>query len=149
MKQCAELAIREPLDKVLKLDFKSARKAMEKYPMIGEPGAEKILVFSGAHRALGLESNGLRVAVRLGWGDEHKNYSTMYRRTRDTIDIEGWNCARLIQAHQLLRRHGQHICRSSDPDCGRCPIRKLRAYSLRSSTTACSPVTAPGSSEAR
>ena len=125
MKQCAELALREPLKEILKLDFTQARKAILRYPMIGEPGAEKILLFAGAYPALGLESNGLRVAVRIGWGEDHKNYSTMYRRTRDAMDLSGWNCDRLIAAHQLLRRHGQELCRRTDPQCAECPVNRI------------------------
>jgi endonuclease-3 len=130
MKQAAELALKEPLAGVMKMEFKAARKAVAKYPMIGEPGAEKILVFANAHPALGLESNGLRVAVRLGFGDEHKNYSTMYRRTRDEMDIAGWSCDELVVAHQLLRRHGQEICRRTDPGCGDCPVSGMCRYAM-------------------
>ncbi len=125
MKQCAELALRDPLKEVIHRDFKAARKAIGKYPMIGEPGAEKILLFAGAFPVLGLESNGLRVAVRLGWGEEHKNYSTMYRRTRDAMDLTGWTCDKLIAAHQLLRQHGQQLCRRTNPSCAICPLNDL------------------------
>jgi endonuclease-3 len=124
MKQSAELALKETLAGVLQLDFKKARKALTKYPMIGEPGAEKILLFAGAHPVLALESNGLRVVVRLGFGEEHKNYSTMYRRTQEALDISGWTCARLIVAHQLLRQHGQETCRRMDPACEVCVLRR-------------------------
>jgi len=130
MKQCAELALAEPLSRVVKLEFKQARKAIAKYPMIGEPGAEKILLFAGAYPVLGLESNGLRVAVRLGFGEEHKNYSTMYHRTRDAMDLTGWTCDPLIAAHQLLRRHGQETCRRTDPSCDVCVLRRDCRYGL-------------------
>jgi endonuclease-3 len=99
---------------------------LTKYPMIGEPGAEKILLFAGAHSVLGLESNGLRVVVRLGFGQDHKNYSTMYRSAREALagEIAGWTCPALIAAHQLLRQHGQEICRRTDPGCDVCPLSK-------------------------
>jgi endonuclease-3 len=125
MKQCAELALRDRLKEVVKREFKAACKAIAKFPMIGEPGAEKILLFAGAYPVLGLESNGLRVAVRIGWGEEHKNYSTMYRRTRDAIDLTGWTCDKLIAAHQLLRQHGQELCRRTNPACEICPVNEL------------------------
>jgi endonuclease III len=132
MKQCAELALQEDLASVLRLEFKKARKALTKYPMIGEPGAEKILLFAHAHPVLALESNGLRVVVRLGFGEDHKNYATMYRRTQQSLNISGWTCDRLIVAHQLLRRHGQEICRRVDPGCSVCPLQAqcVHAHSL-------------------
>jgi endonuclease-3 len=122
MKQSAGIALEDDPSAAVKLEFKKARKAIAKYPMIGDPGAEKILLYSGAHRVLALESNGLRVVVRLGFGAEHRNYSTMYRSAQEALDIAGWTGARLIVAHQLLRRHGQEICRRSDPECEVCPI---------------------------
>jgi endonuclease-3 len=133
MKQSAELALEDDPAAVVKLEFKQARKAIAKYPMIGEPGAEKILLFSGAHAVLGLESNGLRVVVRLGFGEEHKNYSTMYRGAQAALapEIRAMNCARLIVAHQLLRRHGQEICRRSDPGCDACPLNRDCRYAAK------------------
>jgi endonuclease-3 len=133
MKQSAELALDDDPAAAAKQEFKKARKAMAKYPGIGEPGAEKILLFAGAHPALGLESNGLRVAVRLGFGEEHKNYSTMYRSAQAALapEIQGMNCARLIVAHQLLRRHGQEICRRSDPGCDGCPVNRDCRYAAK------------------
>ena len=128
MKQSAEL-VRDrfggDLNAALKLDFKKARKAFAQFPMIGEPGAEKILLFAGAHKVLALESNGLRVVCRLGFAEEQRNYSTMYRRAQEALapEIQGMDYARLITAHQLLRRHGQDICRRTDPACDACVLR--------------------------
>jgi endonuclease-3 len=133
MKQSAELALEDDPAAAVKLEFRKARKAIAKYPMIGEPGAEKILLFSGAHAVLALESNGLRVVVRVGFGEEHKNYSTMYRGAQVALapEIRGMNCAGLIVAHQLLRRHGQEICRRTDPGCDACPVNRDCRYAAK------------------
>src|SRR5580704_1336440 len=94
------------LRKVLELPLKEAKKALQRFPSIGEPGAEKILLFSKAHAVLGLESNGLRVLVRVGYGREHKHYSSTYRSVQEAIAAQlDKKCTALIQAHQLLRRH--------------------------------------------
>jgi len=133
MRQCAQL-VRDEFDgdlrRVLALEFKAARKALAKFPMIGEPGAEKILLFAGAYARLALESNGLRVITRLGFAEELKNYSTMYRRTQEALgpEVAGLDCEFLIAAHNLLRRHGQEICRSTDPACAACPVRAVCRY---------------------
>ena len=29
---------------------------------------------------------------------------------------------RMIRAHQLLRRHGQELCKTNEPRCPRCPL---------------------------
>lgn len=122
----AEIALREfggDLRPVLKLPLKQAVKSLKKFPGIGDPGAEKILLFSGTHPLLALESNGLRVMLRLGFGEEHKNYSTAYRSAREAVkDQLKLDCDWLIRAHQLLRLHGQQLCRRTEPACRQCPL---------------------------
>ncbi len=119
----------DDLRSVLSLDFVKARKALRKFPTIGEPGAEKILLFTGAHASLALESNGVRVLVRLGFAEEHKSYSTTYRRLQHALrDQIGSDCAPLVTAHQLLKLHGQELCRRSDPRCPACPLRAKCAF---------------------
>jgi len=113
------------LRRALALDPAQARKALRKFPVIGEPGADKILLFTGAAPSLAPESNGLRVLVRLGFAREHKNYAAMYRAAQTALQSEyGEDCAPLIIAHQLLKRHGQELCRRSAPRCEACPLRK-------------------------
>src|SRR5262249_37735829 len=46
------------------------RRDLKKFPTIGDPGADKILLFSGAVPTLAPESNGLRVLVRFGFVKE-------------------------------------------------------------------------------
>jgi endonuclease III len=110
---------------ILKLPLAQAKKALKRFPAIGDPGAEKILLFCRAFPILALESNGLRVLVRLGYGEEKPNYSTTYRLVQEAIDGElVRKCSWLIKAHQLLRRHGQELCRRSKPRCEECPLMK-------------------------
>ena len=60
-----------------------AKKALKLFPSIGDPGAEKILMFCGVAEGLPLESNGLRVLTRIGYGRAQlKNYGAMYRACR-------------------------------------------------------------------
>lgn len=104
-----------------------AKKALKQFPAIGDPGAEKILLFCRAFPILALESNGLRVLMRLGYGEEKPNYATTYRLVQEATEGElvveySW----LITTHQLLRRHGQELCRRSRPLCEKCPL--LREY---------------------
>jgi endonuclease III len=126
LRRCAEIALEEfdgELAPILKRPLGQAKKALKRFPGIGDPGAEKILLFGRAYPILALESNGLRVLVRLGFGTETPNYSATYRSVQQAIESEvikefSW----LIQAHQLLRRHGQELCRRSRPHCRKCPL---------------------------
>src|SRR5262249_25798982 len=126
LRKCAKLVLEEfdgDLRPVLKLPFAKAKKALQQFPGIGEPGAEKILLFTRTNPVLVLESNGLRVLLRLGFGEEKKSYSTTYRLVQqaagEKLDKDdSW----LIEAHLLLRHHGQELCRRSEPMCEKCPL---------------------------
>lgn len=112
------------LGSVLQLPYAKAIKALKTFPSIGDPGAEKILLFTKTFPVLALESNALRVLLRLGFGTESKNYSTSYRSVREALsDQIGDDCAFLIRAHQLLRQHGKELCKTNLPECGHCPFR--------------------------
>lgn len=127
MQDAAALVIDEfggSLDTVLTLPLREAKRALQRIYGIGEPGAEKILLLMRAQRLLPLDSNGARTLVRIGYGADHKNYTTMYRSvteaaTREVRDDIEW----LMDAHLLLRRHGQDICKTSAPRCGACAVR--------------------------
>ena len=120
------------LRKALKLHLKQAKKALQLYPNIGEPGAEKILLFTKSYSVLGLDSNGLRVLRRVGYGQECKNYSATYRSVQEAVAGEiGQACAPLIKATQLLRQHGQERCKLDAPLCRICPVTDLCVYYKR------------------
>lgn len=126
LRLCAKICLEGfagDLRQVLKWPLPKAKKALQNFPGIGEPGAEKILLFACAYPILGLESNGLRVLVRLGYGEEKKNYAGTYRSVQAAVADElKEDNAWLIQAHQLLRRHGQELCRRTKPQCSDCPL---------------------------
>lgn len=126
LRKCARIVLEEfdgDLSSVLKLPMSKAKKALQKFPETGEPGAEKILLFTQTYPMLALESNGLRVLLRLGFGEEKKSYATTYRLVQQAVKDElTENYAWLIQSHLLLRRHGQELCRRSEPACENCPL---------------------------
>ncbi|MFI5298339.1 MAG: hypothetical protein ACHREM_09595 [Polyangiales bacterium] len=103
---------------------KRARTLLKKFPNIGDPGADKILLFNGAAKTLALDSNGLRVVCRLGLVDEDRDYGKTYRAAQRALDDplpddRAW----LVRAHRLLRHHGRELCKRSAPECGACPLR--------------------------
>jgi endonuclease III len=111
------------LNSILKLPIPKAKKALRLFPGIGEPGAEKILLFSGTLPTLTLESNGLRVLVRMGFSKEKGDYSATYRAAKAALQPQiHENCDWLIRAYQLLRLHGQQTCKNSEPRCNQCPV---------------------------
>ena len=132
LREIALIAMNEfdgDLRPALKLPLPKAKQALRKFPSIGEPSAEKILLFTRSYPVLGLDSNGLRVLVRLGFGEEKKNYTATYRAVQAAIqdhlqpDYE-W----LIGAHILLRQHGKQLCKTKVPLCEKCPVKNSCAY---------------------
>jgi endonuclease III len=132
LRRIAQIALQEfdgDFDRVLKQPLARAKKSLKKFPGIGDPGAEKILLFSRTHPILALDSNGLRVLLRLGYGEERKSYASTYRSAQDAVESElrkdfDW----LIAAHQLLRRHGQELCKIKAPICSPCPLKRYCVY---------------------
>jgi endonuclease-3 len=132
LRQIAEIVhwiFKDDLKAVLAQPLKDAKKALKRFPTIGDPGAEKILMLTRSHPVLALESNGLRVLLRLGFAVEKKSYSASYRGVQEELacqlpaDYKG-----LITAHQLLRQHGQELCKRSQPLCATCPLRDNCRY---------------------
>jgi endonuclease III len=116
--ECARLAkeIGVPLD----------RKALRRYPGVGEPLADKILLFNGRQRTLAPDSNALRVLLRLGFGTESRSYAASYK---SAVAAAG-ELPNAKEAHLLLRRHGQEVCKRSAPRCEVCVVRgQCRFYS--------------------
>jgi endonuclease III len=125
------------LQSALRLPLRQAKNALKKFPGIGEPGAEKILLFTGTCPILALESNGLRVLLRLGYGKQDRNYAASYRSVQAAVAGElPSDCASLICAYQLLRTHGQQLCKSSKPHCESCPLKRKCLYFLSNTSRA-------------
>jgi endonuclease III len=109
LRRCAQLAI--------------AGAPWRAYPGIGQPGAERIDLFTGARAVLALDANGLRVLTRLGYGSPVRSYATGYRQAQAAASTRlPAQVAVLQRAHQLLRRHGQAVCRRKDPACSGCAL---------------------------
>jgi endonuclease III len=138
LRRAAEVAhdlFGDNLAPILDEPLAAAKRDLRKFPAIGEPAAEQILLFNHRHRILALESNGLRVLVRLGYAAEHKNYSTMYKGAQRALAAQlPDDCDALIRAYQLLRLHGQETCKRSSPPCHVCPVRVNCQFFLESAS---------------
>jgi len=126
------------LDSILTRPYAEAKKALKQFPNIGDPGAEKILLLCGVASGLPLESNGLRVLTRVGWGRAQKSYGATYRSVQEGLRTElPVHVEKLKEAHLLLRTHGKTLCKDNGPLCQACPIRTDCRFAL----TKASPVT--------
>jgi endonuclease-3 len=122
------------LDRILGEPYEKAKKALKQFPNIGDPGAEKILLFCGVYPGLPLEWNGLRVLTRVGYGRAQKNYGATYRSVQEALRAElPREAAYLARAHLLLREHGKKLCRNNAPLCHECPAAEVCSYPLKES----------------
>ncbi len=111
------------LAQVLAWEYAKAVKALRKFPSVGEPGADRILMLCGSHAVLGLDSNALRVLIRLGYGADSSNYTKAYRSARDAaMAVLPKKAGVLADASRILREHGKETCKTSAPKCDECPV---------------------------
>src|SRR5215831_2041500 len=109
LRRCAELAI--------------AAAPWRAYPGIGQPGADRIDLFTGARAVLALDANALRVLARLGYAAPARSYPVSYRHAQAAATARlSATVPALQRASLLLRRHGQLTCHRKDPACPGCPL---------------------------
>jgi endonuclease III len=114
---------------VLRLPYAEARKALKSFPSIGLPGADKILLLSGARPVLALDSNALRVLLRVGYGRESENYAKSYAAAQSAaMDELPKTIPALTRAFVVLQHHGRTLCRRNHPSCPDCPVRASCAF---------------------
>ncbi len=105
------------------LPLVKARALLKTFPVIGDPGADKVLLFSGVAAKPCLESNGLRVLARLGLFAEQASYPASYNAAITVLVNRGqadrqW----LMDAYLGLREHGKTLCTRGEPNCVPCPL---------------------------
>ena len=113
----------------LRLPYADARKALKSFPSIGLPGADKILLLAGAQPVLALDSNALRVLLRVGYGRESTSYAKSYASAQAAAMAElPKTVPALTRAFVVLQHHGRTLCRRNHPKCPECPIRPSCAF---------------------
>ncbi len=109
--------------------IRGAKKVLQQFPVIGEPSAEKILLFSKLAPVAAVPSANVEVPARLWFGKAGKNYAADYRAAREILNS---GLAQTLEARQraylLLKKHGQLICKRSHPKCEICPLTGQCAY---------------------
>jgi endonuclease III len=106
-----------------------ARKLLRKFPNIADPGADRILLFAGIAPLPAVPSNCPHVLVRIRQGQERENYGVTYREAQKAIESEtAANLDARTRAYLLLKRHGQELCKRTNPRCTECPVSACCAY---------------------
>jgi endonuclease-3 len=111
------------LDAVMKHGPVEAKKALKKFPTIGDSFAEKVLLYTKTAPVAAVPANCVHVLLRLGFGRESKNYAANYRTSAEAIEAEipETHAARM-RAYLLIKEHGQTLCKMARPKCEECPV---------------------------
>jgi endonuclease III len=109
-----------------------ARRLLEKFPGIGTPGADRILLFGRLAPVAAVPSASPHVLVRIASGPEGAKYPQIYRQAQQLIDTQlPATFAARTRAYLLLRRHARELCKRRNPGCGGCPLSASCAYLAR------------------
>jgi endonuclease III len=109
--------------------LKQVMAALKEFPVIGEPGADKILLFSGIAPIAAVPSACTGVPQRIFFGHEDKNYGRGFRAAQEALAAGvSENFADRQRAYLLLKKHGQEICKRTKPKCDSCPISGICVY---------------------
>ena len=121
-----ELAGGDLDDTLMQLPVAKAAALLKAFPSIGETGVDRILLLSGLDVRPALDSNGLRVLLRLGFVDEGKSYSTSYRAAKAELVSQGKQTRDWFStAFHVLQAHGRAVCKRSAPLCADCPLQTM------------------------
>jgi endonuclease-3 len=105
------------------------RQALKQFPNIADPGADRILLFGGLAPVPAVPSNCPHVLVRIMRGQERENYGVTYREAQEAIEAAiPTNVAARTRAYLLLKRHGQTLCKRSNPKCDDCALSSCCAF---------------------
>jgi len=106
-----------------------ARKLLKSFHGIADPGADRILLFARISPIAAVPSNCAGVLFRILKKNAGKNYSATYREEQRFIAGElPETLEARARAYLLLKRHGQQLCKRTNPKCPECPLRPHCAY---------------------
>ena len=100
-----------------------AHAALRKFPGIGPPGADRILLFAGLAPLAAVPSSCPYVLPRIVAGRVAEGYRAGYLQAQRAVDAAlPATCAPRQRAYLLLLRHGRELCKRERPLCARCPL---------------------------
>jgi endonuclease III len=128
LKSALKISVRQEKKQTDK-GIRGAKKILQQFPVIGEPSAEKILLFAKLAPVAAVPSANVEVPARLWFGKAGKNYAADYRAGREIVNS---GLPQTFEARQraylLLKKHGQQTCKRSHPKCEICPLTAQCAY---------------------
>jgi endonuclease III len=114
-----------------RLSQAEARKLLKTFPGIGNPGADRILLFARISAIAAVPSACPYVLVRVAEGSKDEKYAASYAAAQAMLDALPVEFDARIRSYLLLSRHGRELCKRTSPACERCPLRSMCAFAKR------------------
>jgi endonuclease III len=114
-----------------RVPLREARALLKKFPGIGNPGADRILLFAEIAPVPAVPSSCPHVPVRIESGPEPEKYDATYALAQRMLGTQmPETCRALSRAYLLLQVHGRQLCKRTNPKCSLCPVAKSCAFLL-------------------
>ena len=110
------------------LSATQARKLLKTFPGIGNPGADRILLFARIEPLAAVPSACPHVLVRVTEGSVGDRYTATYAAAQQLQNALPAAFDARIRGYLLLSRHGRDLCKRTNPACQRCPLRPVCAF---------------------
>jgi endonuclease III len=112
-----------------RLPLAKSRATLKKFPGIGDPGADRILLFGGIAPTPAVPSSCPHVLVRIESGREPAGYTATYRQAQQMLRAQVPDTfSALMRAYLLLQYHGRKLCKRTNPQCSLCPVANSCAF---------------------
>jgi endonuclease III len=105
-----------------------ARKVLKTFPGIGNPGADRILLFARIEPLAAVPSASPYVLIRVTEGSADNEYAATYSAAQQMQNALPAAFDARIRGYLLLSRHGRELCKRKNPACQRCPLRPVCAF---------------------
>ena len=115
-----------------RLSAPQARKALKAFPGIGNPGADRILLFSRLSPVAAVPPACPYVLVRVLQGPEGPKYVAVYAAAQQMLSTLAATFDERIRGYLLVAHHGRELCKRTNPLCARCALRAQCAFANRS-----------------
>ena len=125
---------RRDIDGILHGPLRRAWLTARDLPHLGTSGAQRMLLYAGAHPVVPVDAPLMRLAARLGFVREAVNPRRMSREVRRTL--AAWlppDRAARQRGVQYLAHHAQSTCLEVEPHCAVCPLFRHPCEGVRSS----------------
>ena len=107
------------LDKILTLPYNEAKKKLITIKGIGPKTADVFLMAIKGEQVLPIDVHIFRIMKRLGIATERDSYENLKAKLESEIPP-----VQRMKAHLILIEFGRRICRSRNPKCEECPIKR-------------------------